>query len=103
MKTIIIDETKERKLYELLSASKNVDIFDTPLEAFASQEAEFRINKIVKNDPEEIPGEKLQDCIEDAAYSLAHYLINDETALNYDGIDETIRESIEETLSTKMG
>lgn len=99
MKTIIIDETKEPELFAKLSDSKNVETFETPLNAFASQEAAFRINKILEEDSEEIPKDKVQECINDATYSLAQYLLYDENSLNYDGIDKTIHESIEDTLS----
>lgn len=96
MKTLIIDETKEPELYEKLSQSENVKTFETPLAAFATQEAEFRINKLVKEDG--IPTDKVKDCIDNASYDLEQYLTYAETALNYDGIDETIHKSIDETL-----
>jgi hypothetical protein len=73
-----------------------------PLKAFAEREAIFRLSQSYMR--EEIldalgadPSEETVSCLEDLAQErLTDYLMNDETALNYDGMDDVIRDCIDE-------
>lgn len=60
----------------------------THLEKFAYKEARFRLNEDYECYDE--------DRIKDVGYALAYYLLNDESALNYDGIDDVIAEAMED-------
>lgn len=91
MTTYIIDETQYPEICKLLEKSK-VKKFNTPLEAFASEEARLRVNKLIED--ENIPETDIQKCIDEVESELSNYLLYSENAFNYDGIDDIIKETV---------
>jgi hypothetical protein len=71
-----------------------------PLEVFAEQEAIFRLDRMwdkVLNALGDDPSGEAVSCLENLAKeNLAEYLLYDENALNYGGMDAVIRDCIDD-------
>jgi hypothetical protein len=74
-----------------------------PLQLFAEQEAEFRLNQIdlqreIAEQFWNIPSAKAMDDLWDTAKQrLSDYLMYNKNALNYDGMDDILRGAISDT------
>jgi hypothetical protein len=74
-----------------------------PLQMFAEQQAVFRLNQpemqeeIAEQFGGAIPAEVMDDLQGTAGLWLSDYLIDNENALNYDGMDDILRGAISDT------
>lgn len=64
--------------------------YESPLQAFAFEEARMRVNDHLGHLPQE------RGVIDDVADALTEYLTDDEEALNYDGIDNIVDTKLNE-------
>ena len=69
-------------------------VYETPTEAFAENEAAFRLNRILEEEDITLTREEMKEAEKSAAADLCDYLLYDENAFNYDGMDETVRDAI---------
>ena len=77
------------KAMKFTSDNPKVRIFADELSAFASVEIDKRIENI--DVPEDIDLESLKDNAEEALYE---YLLRNETAFNYDEMDNVVRDAL---------
>ena len=91
-----IDESTEAgmKILEIVREN-NLAVYDTPLAAFAAEEAPFRLRNIDENWADGLSDEKAQEITALAEKRIYDYLMDDEGAMNYDGLDEVISDIID--------
>lgn len=69
-------------------------VFDTPLKAFATSDAVYRIDELLNNENYDLPANLLGTVQKEAAEQLGEYLTNDESAMNYDAMDNIVEKII---------
>jgi hypothetical protein len=87
--------TYKGKKMELMLEDEVSDI--TELEKFAISEAQYRVEKALKN-RKDITSEQAKEIYFIAEQNLVNYLMYDENALNYNGIDEEVNKAFDEVI-----
>ena len=92
-----IDESTEAgmKILEIVREN-NLAVYDTPLAAFAEEEAPFRLENVNEDWDDGMPEEKANEIVALTAHKIYNYLVGNEEAMNYDGLDSIVEEVLKE-------
>ena len=78
-------------------AAENVEVYDSALGAFAHEEAPFRLDNEYEDWREGKSEDEQAAIISRVESAIRFYMLEDERAINYDGLDEVVDDAMEST------